>query len=511
MTTVEEAMALVGAQMHQLQQAQNNQMQQFYNSVGGRISIPVNPEPPTVDWNDPASIAKLPLEERYRILIDVFEKDGGKVSDQTAHRIPQILKSCRDDYKAMMERIEEGGMWIGVIVGITNKHVFINSLAGDTIAKYPEFAIKIGDTVLIHPQSQQIIHVMNEMPMPTVEAAVVFDGPDYVLIEAIGKKLRVPKPPELRFGEDEVALLEKDMRVVIGKGKGSTKHLVSEPPSVTWADIGGLEHAKAELQEAMDSLTKHGDIYKRFNKRPIKGILLFGSPGCGKTMLAKACANQIIGEYASVDGAFIYVKGPEILDMFVGNSESKIRDLFKRTKAFNKKTGRRGVLFVDEAEAILGHRGNKYAGGHMSATTVPSFLAEWDGLEDTGALVILATNRANDLDEAIMREGRIDRKIAVLRPDVVQSAEIFYAHLGRCPCVEGRETMAIEASRLLFGSYARLVKKVSGAMIANLVDRATSLAIKRAVELKEAADGGLVFDDLGNAMALSDGEYASLG
>lgn len=232
---------------------------------------------------------------------------------------------------------------------------------------------------------------------------------------------------------------------------------------------------------------------------------------CGKTLLAKAVANAVREMFGGAsDSGFIYIKGPEVLNMWVGNTESQIRGLFVRAKEHKEEHGYPAVVFIDEADAILGKRGGHHA-SVLSSTIVPTFLAEMDGLSDSGAFVLLATNRQDILDPAIVREGRIDRKVVVARPDLKASAQILRIHLNRTKLADDPDELAGTAAAEMFndihhlynvGLKAKGVRKfyirhlVSGAMLAGTVDVATSFAINRDVEAGHQRASGLRKTDM---------------
>ena len=293
--------------------------------------------------------------------------------------------------------------------------------------------------------------------------------------------------------------------------KDNTSYSVETATGVTWADIGGQDHAKDALQEAVAGPVTHAKLYKAYGKRPLKGVLLSGPPGCGKTLLAKACANAVREAHGAdeAETAFIYVKGPEVLNMWVGNTEAQIRGLFTRAREHKERHGYPAVMFIDEADAILGKRGSQH-GSVLASTVVPTFLAEMDGMSDSGCFVLLATNRQDVLDPAIVREGRIDRKVVVARPQMREAAAILRIHLGKTKTKDNPDELAGVAAAELFSDTHRLYRVglkgkgmhdfhikhlVSGAMLAGVVDVATSLAIARDAAANKGASG-LVKEDM---------------
>ena len=287
---------------------------------------------------------------------------------------------------------------------------------------------------------------------------------------------------------------------------------------VQWDDIGGLEEAKAALIEAIELPNKHRDLFARYGKRPVRGVLLYGPPGCGKTMIAKATATALARIYGEkVSAGFLYIKGPEILSQWVGAAESKIREIFASTRAYAAANGHPAVVFIDEAEAILGSRSSPMGAG-LERTIVPQFLAEMDGLEESGALVLLATNRPDALDPAVVRDGRIDRKVHIGRPTAPDAIRIFALALRGRPLQEGAAALSAHATREMFSDELALYKATTagggsqmmtlghmtnGAMIAGVVERAASLAMHRDIASGNAESFGIGRDDLAAAVRLT--------
>ena len=296
--------------------------------------------------------------------------------------------------------------------------------------------------------------------------------------------------------------------------KDRSAHSVETATGVTWDDIGGLDEAKRVLMEAIIEPITHVKYFRAYNKRTIKGCLLSGPPGTGKTMLAKAVANAVREAHGKDEAqtAFIYVKGPEVLNMWVGNTEAQIRGLFTQAREHQEERGYPAVLFIDEADAILSKRGGHHA-SVLSSTIVPTFLAEMDGLVDSRAFVLLATNRPDALDPAVTREGRIDRKVLVNRPDMIGSAKILSIYLKKTKLQEDVSTLAGDAAAELFSDTHLLYKVglkgkgvhsfhvkhlVSGAMLEGVVQQAISVAIQRDVRAGKVS--GLTQEDMQQAV-----------
>lgn len=295
-------------------------------------------------------------------------------------------------------------------------------------------------------------------------------------------------------------------------------------PEMPWDHIGGQEEAVKMIRETIEFPFLHRDLYKKFDHSIPKGFLLHGPPGCGKTLMGKATAYNLREQIRKETGEdrpefFLSVKGPEVLNMWVGESERQVRDLFSQCRE-KAAEGALAFLFIDEAESILGvRRSGRYSS--ILSTLVPMFCAEMDGIEPlSNVIIILASNRADLIDPAILRPGRIDRKIRVRRPGKEQARDIYGIYLKETlPLAEPREDL-IQAiveehfsqnskNRFLEVTY-RSGKRIhlyrgdlaSGAIIAAIVERAKSIAIRRGVADPDPENATLTREDLITALDL---------
>src|SRR3954452_21284700 len=248
-----------------------------------------------------------------------------------------------------------------------------------------------------------------------------------LLRSALLAKEKLKPGLEVRLDVNQRVALE-----VVGMGKRVDRSLetVSQLP---WTSIGEQDKAVQAIRDTIELPFLHKDLFKRFQHTVPKGFLLYGPPGCGKTLLGKATAFNLrrqIKEQTGVDHPefFLHVKGPEILNMWVGESERQVRDLFTQCRE-GAGEGALSFLFIDEAESLLGtRRSGRYHS--MNSTLVPMFCTEMDGLDPLqNVVVILASNRADLIDPAILRPGRIDRKIRVKRPTEAAAREIYGIYL----------------------------------------------------------------------------------
>ena len=239
-----------------------------------------------------------------------------------------------------------------------------------------------------------------------------------------------------------------------------------EVPTVRWEDIGGLEDVKKRLQEAVEWPLKNPNAFKRMGIKPPKGILLYGPPGCGKTLLAKAVATES-------EANFISIRGPEIFSKWVGESERAIREVFRKARMASP-----SVVFFDEIDALIPRRGMGYADSGVTERVISQLLTEIDGiaaLEDV--VIIAATNRPDILDPAILRPGRIDRMIYVPPPDEEARLKIFEIHTRNMPLAKD-----VDLKQL-----AKMTAGYSGADIEGVCREAAMNALRRDFNAKEVS------------------------
>lgn len=314
-------------------------------------------------------------------------------------------------------------------------------------------------------------------------------------VEMAGRPALVNYTESILFGKIRKEELKTGTEVVIIEGAivsivPEDLKIVEKTPTfnlVKWDQIGGLTSQVSRIREAIELPMQHADLSKELGLSPIKGALLWGPPGCGKTLIAKAVASSIIGSECVDARAFTYIKGGELLSSYVGATEQRIVEMFKQCRAYTDKTGNRAVIFIDEAEAILPRRGSRVS-SDVDRTIVPTFLAEMDGFEGNNPFMLLSTNHPNQIDDAILREGRIDIKIEIERPNQDELQEIFMIHLNKVKCVEKRDKLASKAAELIFED-GNLMKKSSGSLAETVVKLSAQKALSRKVADKKAAIG----------------------
>jgi len=343
-----------------------------------------------------------------------------------------------------------------------------------------------GDRALVisHADEERIVHLADTLIDTPLRAG------DSLLIEARSAYAyeRVPK------SEVEELVLE-------------------EVPDVGYRDIGGLDRQIEQIRDAVELPFLHADLFREHRLRPPKGVLLYGPPGCGKTLIAKAVANSLAKQMAARRGEekhtsyFLNIKGPELLNKYVGETERHIRLIFQRARE-KAGEGTPVIVFFDEMDSVFRTRGSGVS-SDVENTIVPQLLSEIDGVEGLeNVIVIGASNREDMIDPAILRPGRLDVKIKIERPDAEAAKDIFSKYiLADLPlhaddlaehggsaeaCVAAMIQAAVlrmysetEENRFLEVTYANGDKEVlyfkdfnSGAMIQNIVDRAKKMAIK---------------------------------
>ena len=292
--------------------------------------------------------------------------------------------------------------------------------------------------------------------------------------------------------------------------------ILEEVPDISYSDIGGLTSQIEQIRDAIELPYLHADLFREHQLRPPKGVLLYGPPGCGKTLIAKAVANSLAKQVAAKVGGdyksfFLNIKGPELLNKYVGETERHIRLVFQRARE-KASEGMPVIVFFDEMDSIFRTRGSGVS-SDVENTIVPQLLSEIDGVEGLeNVIVIGASNREDMIDPAILRPGRLDVKIKIERPDAEAARDIFSKYVvtglplhpddmaehggSKDATVDAMIQRAVERmyseteeNRFLEVTYANGDKDVlyfrdfnSGAMIQNIADRAKKQAIKEFLE-----------------------------
>jgi len=261
-----------------------------------------------------------------------------------------------------------------------------------------------------------------------------------------------------------MAVSQEHFKYALGQSNPSSlRETVVEVPNTSWADIGGLEDVKRELKELVAYPVEHPELYEKFGMAPPHGVLFYGPPGCGKTLLAKAVANECSAN-------FISVKGPELLTMWFGESEANVREVFDKARGAAP-----CVLFFDELDSIAKARGGGSSGdaGGAGDRVMNQMLTEMDGVgAKKNVFIIGATNRPDTIDPALLRPGRLDQLIYIPLPDLASRLAVLKSTLRKSPISPDVDLEFL----------ARATEKFTGADLNEICQRTAKLAIRESIE-----------------------------
>jgi len=435
------------------------------------------------------------VSQQYALKIKNLEETVAKLKSP-AHRIGTVLG------------LGKGGLY-RLVVGGTEYQAAVSPeiLEEETLQPGDQVALNEGFVAIAKlPKPEQ-------GPIARITTRLT-DGQWLITGQAANSETLASNHPDLETETlkvgDEV-ILDPNQRVILARLPKRKSGVVVEDDlaQIDWSKVGGQSKVIEEVRKVIEYPILHKDILKTMEYQLPKGFLFYGPPGCGKTLIGRAILSDIIRQLKEkesnqdLEGRFIHVKGPEILNMWLGESERKVREIFKKARDYKEK-GQVPFIFIDEAESILGTR-QAMRGNNISNTLVPMFCAEMDGIQSLrDAVVILATNRPDLIDPAILRPGRIDRKIKVGRPNREDCNAILKVYLKpNLPReYENLDQMTQPFLDALFkksprqevlvltlrtGKLKKLYWKdfISGAIIEGIVKRTKEKAIERAIDGKE--------------------------
>jgi len=405
------------------------------------------------------------------IFIDELDAIAPKREDVTG----EVERRVVSQILTMMDGLKSRGKVI--VIGATNR---VNAI--DQALRRPgrfdrEIGINVPDKegrlaiLKIHTRGMPLTKSVNLNELASITHGFVGADLESLSKEAAMNVLR-KLLPKMKLDESEQIPIELLDKLVVKQSDfmdalkvvrpSAMREVLVETPSTQWEDVGGLDKVKQDLKEAIEWPMKHPDVFARMGIRPSRGILLYGPPGSGKTLLAKAVAKES-------EANFIQVKGPSLLSMWVGKSEEGVRKIFERARQVSP-----CIIFFDEIDSLAGKRGVE-AGNKVTERVLNQLLAEMDGLEDLNdILIIAATNRPDLLDAAVLRPGRFDKILLVNAPDEDGREMVLKIHTKNMPL----------AKKVSVKDLARRTIGYTGADIEALVREAGMLALREDINSK---------------------------
>ena len=467
-----------------------------------------------------ARLAEAP--KRMRTLEERLLETKGQLSQAIARneKLSYTLREARDHIATLREEVDkltQPPSAYGVVVGKNEDGTVDVQTSGRKmkVALHPEIdhlELEVGSEVVLNESFNVILARSPEITGEVVTIKEVLEDGVRALVVGRADEERICELADtvrgihlrtgdtMRLDHRTNLLLEKLPRPEV------EDLLLEEVPDISYEDIGGLDEQIEQIADAVELPFLHSDLFAEHRLPAPKGILLYGPPGCGKTLIAKAVANSLARKVAAATGDekgrsyFINIKGPELLNKYVGETERQIRMVFQRAREKSEE-GWPVIVFFDEMDSMFRTRGTGVS-SDMESTIVPQLLAEIDGVEGLrNVIVIGATNREDLIDPAILRPGRLDVKIKIERPSKDAAAQIFARYLtDEIPIAAGESVADMitatvdemysedDANRFLEVTYANGDKEIlyfkdfaSGAMIENIVRRSKKLAIKRVI------------------------------